>query len=133
MVRVAAAAMAMALMGGAAWAGDAAPTAAGADVRQGEAPSSWTPTQDQVEELERRVQMPAGQSLQGFSRLYRGVTLGGRRYIRGRYERPGDGYLILTPQDGYPLVAVGGFASDAATYGVYYDVDRRELLGPARW
>lgn len=128
-----AAILAMALMGGAALAGDAVPTAAGADAGQGEAPSSWTPSEAQVEELERRVQMPAGQSLQGFSRLYRGVTFGGRRFIRGRYESPGNGYLILTPQDGYPLVAVGAFSSNAATYGVYYDVDRRELLGPARW
>lgn len=131
----AAAAFALALAGGAiaAAADDRAPLAARADSRQGEPPSSWTPTDDQVAELERQVRMPAGQSLQGFSRLYRGVTFDGRRFIRGRYESPGAGYMILTPEDGYPLVAVGAFSSNAATYGVYYDVDRRQLVGPARW
>jgi len=133
--RMATAVLALTLAGGAqlASARDGAPVAARADSRRGEPPSSWTPSQAQVEELERQVRMPAGQSLAGFSRLYRGVTLDGRRYIRGRYESPGAGYLILTPEDGYPLVAVGAFSSDAATYGVYYDVDRRRLVGPARW
>ncbi|MFC3080278.1 hypothetical protein ACFODL_19430 [Phenylobacterium terrae] len=131
----AAAAFALALAGGAgaALAGEEAPVAAQADSRQGEPPSSWTPSEAQVEELERQVKMPAGQSLQGFSRLYRGVTFGGRRFIRGRYESPGNGYMILTPEDGFPLVAIGAFSSNAATYGVYYDVDRRQLVGPARW
>lgn len=112
---------------------DEAPVAAQADSRRGEPPSSWTPTEEQVAELERQVRMPGGQSLQRFSRLYRGVTFGGRRFIRGRYESPGDGYLILTPEDGFPLVSVGAFATDTATYGIYYDVDRRQLVGPARW
>ncbi|MDD3837040.1 MAG: hypothetical protein WCY15_15650 [Phenylobacterium sp.] len=125
--------LAAGLGGAAALAADGAPTEARADAQAGEPPSSWTPTEAQVEELERQVRMPGSQSLQGFSRLYRGVTFGGRRFIRGRYERPGSGYLILTPQDGYPLVAVGAFSSDAATYGVYYDVDRRRLLGPSPW
>ncbi|HEX2562095.1 hypothetical protein [Phenylobacterium sp.] len=131
----AAAAFALALAGGVgmAAAGEEAPVAAQADARQGEPPSSWTPSDEQVAELERQVKMPAGQSLQGFSRLYRGVTFAGRRFIRGRYESPGNGYMILTPEDGFPLVAVGAFSSNAATYGVYYDVDRRQLVGPARW
>lgn len=130
-----AAILAMAFASGAAQglARDEAPVAAQADSQQGEPPSSWTPTEEQVAELEQQVRMPGGQSLQRFSRLYRGVTLGGRRFIRGRYESPGDGYLILTPEDGFPLVSVGAFSSDAATYGIYYDVDRRRLVGPERW
>lgn len=119
--------------GGAALAGDGTPAAAHADSRQGEPPSSWTPSDEQVAELERQVRMPGAQSLQGYSRAYRGVTLGGRKFIRGRYEGPGDGYVILTPEDGYPLVTVGAFSAHVETFGIYYDVDRRQLVGPSRW
>jgi hypothetical protein len=132
-MRMAVLAVAFAVAAAPVQARDEPTVAAQADTEQGEPPSSWTPTEQQVAELERQVRMPGGQSLQGFSRLYRGVTLGGRAYIRGRYESPGDGYLILTPEDGYPLVAVGAFSSNAATYGVYYDVGRRRLVGPSPW
>ena len=87
----------------------------------------WTPTLEQVSQLETMVGMPRGtKPLAQYTRAYHGVMIGGHPYIKALYyigSRSVPGVEIIGADRTYPMILDGG----CNVVNLTYEVESRDL------